>query len=241
MVPLNLADTHTRFAVIHAEGGGVPISVPLGNDGLALVTSLRLSLRFGLTEKFIYVDEEIYDAHSGDLMYTIGQSPECDGDSKQWLLKPGRYRVYGVSESVMAASTELITPHRSSTDTVQLTPATRVKIEHAEELITILSDDSDRNSLAVAPIIASPLVNSSIPGSSHRSPIPLSHTVSHVGHQKSLSVVNSLKRIRATKGTRNVFKTLDFDSLGIQRVQFLPPLFNGDVLFEFPPVDTLDQ
>jgi hypothetical protein len=116
-----------------------------------------------------------------------------------------------------------------------------VKIEHAEDLITILSDDSDRNSLAVAPIIASPLVNSSIPGSSHRSPIPLSHTVSHVGHQKSLSVVNSLKRIRATKGTRNVFKTLDFDSLGIQRVQFLPPLFNGDVLFEFPPVDTLDQ
>jgi hypothetical protein len=212
----------------------------LGNDGLALVTSLRLSLRFGLTEKFIYVDEEVYDAHSRDLMYTIGQSPECDGDSKQWLLKPGRYRVYGVSESVMAASTELIPPHRSSTDTVQLTPATRVKIEHAEELITILSDDSDGNSPAVAPRIASPLVNSSVPGSYHRSSIPLSHTVSYVGHQKTLSVVDSLKRIRATKGTRNVFKSLDFDSLDIQRVQFLPPLFNGDVLFEFPPVDTSD-
>jgi hypothetical protein len=93
MAPLNLVDTHTRFAVIYAEGGGVPISIPLGNDGLALVTSLRLSLKFGLTEKFIYVDEEVYDAHSGDLIYTIGQSPECDGDSKQWLLKPGRYRV----------------------------------------------------------------------------------------------------------------------------------------------------
>jgi hypothetical protein len=171
MAPLNLDDTHTRFAVVHAEGGGVPISIPLGDDGLALVTSLRLSLRFGLTERFIYVDEEVYDAHSRDLMYTIGQSLECDGDSKQWLLKPGRYRVYGVSELVMATSTELITPHRSSTDTVQLTLATRVKIEHAEELITILSDDSDGNSPAVAPRIASPLVNSSLPGSSHRSPI----------------------------------------------------------------------
>jgi hypothetical protein len=53
MAPLNLADTHTRFAVIHAEGGGVSISIPLGNDGLALVASLRLSLRFGLTKKFI--------------------------------------------------------------------------------------------------------------------------------------------------------------------------------------------
>jgi hypothetical protein len=47
-----------------------------------------------------------------------------------------------------------------------------------------------------------------------------------------------LKRIRATKGTRNVFKILDFDSLDIQRVQFLPPIFNGDVLFELPSVDT---
>jgi hypothetical protein len=47
-----------------------------------------------------------------------------------------------------------------------------------------------------------------------------------------------LKRIRHSKGTRNVFKTLDFDSFDIQRVQFLPPTFNGDVLFELPLVDT---
>jgi hypothetical protein len=53
----------------------------------------------------------------------------------------GGYRVYDVSDSVMAASTELVTPHHSSTGTVQLTPITRVKVEHAEELITILSDD----------------------------------------------------------------------------------------------------
>jgi hypothetical protein len=47
-----------------------------------------------------------------------------------------------------------------------------------------------------------------------------------------------LKRIRASKGVRNVFKTLDFDTFDIQRVKFLPPTFNGDVLFELPPVDT---
>jgi hypothetical protein len=37
----------------------------------------------------------------------------------------------------MAASTKLVTPHQSSTGIVQLTPATRVKVEHLEELITI--------------------------------------------------------------------------------------------------------
>jgi hypothetical protein len=138
----------------------------------------------------------------------------------------------------MAASTKLVTPHRSSTCTIQLTPATRVKVEHAEELITILSDDSDGNSLAVASPIRSPLVNCSLPESSQRSPIPLSHPPPRVGHERSLSVVDSLKKIRHSKGTRNVFKILDFDSLDIQRVKFLPPTFNGDVLFELPPVDT---
>jgi hypothetical protein len=139
----------------------------------------------------------------------------------------------------MTASTELITPHRSSTGTVQLTPATRVKLEHAEELIIILSDDSNHNSPIVALPTISPLVKSPIPESSQKSPIPRSHPPPHIGHQRSLSVVNSLKRIRASKGIRNVFKILDFDTLDIQRVKFLPPTFNGVVLFELPPVDTL--
>jgi hypothetical protein len=143
-----------------------------------------------------------------------------------------------VTDSVMAASTELVTPHRSSTGIVQFTPATRVKVEHAKELITIISDDSDKNSSAVPSPIRSPFVNCSHPESSKRSANPLSHHVPHVVHPTSLSVVDSLKRIRASKGVRNVFKTLDFDTLDIQRVKFLPPTFNGDVFFELPPVDT---
>jgi hypothetical protein len=108
----------------------------------------------------------------------------------------------------MAASTELVTSHRSSTGTVQLTPATHMKVEHVEELITILNDDLDGNSPTVALSMTSPLVNSPLPESSQKSPIPLSYLLFHVGHQKSLSIVNSLKRIRASKGARNVFKLL---------------------------------
>jgi hypothetical protein len=139
----------------------------------------------------------------------------------------------------MAATTELVTPHRSSTGTVQLTHATQVKVEQAEELITILSDDSDGNSPPVALPMTSPLLNSPLPKSGQKSPSPLSHSPPSVCHQKCLSVVDSLRRIRASKGVRNVFKTLDFDTFDIQRVKFLPPTFNGDVLFELPPVDTL--
>jgi hypothetical protein len=155
MATLQLGDTLSKFAVIFANTKGVPVSFPKSNDGLALVTFLRLSLRFRLSEEFMYIDEEVFDAHSGELIHTIGQSPVSEGDSKHWLLKPGRYRVYGVSDLVMAASTELVTPHRSSTGTVHLTLATRVKVEKGDEVINILSDDSDGNSPAIAPPIIS--------------------------------------------------------------------------------------
>jgi hypothetical protein len=179
MAALNPGDTYPSYVVVHADGEGVPISFPLGNDGLVRVTSLRLSLRFGLSEEFMFLDEEVYDALSGDLINTIEQPPVCDGDSKEWLLRPGRFRIYGVSQPVMGASTELVTPHRSSTGTVQLTPATPVKVEHAEELITILSNDSDENSPTLALPKTSPMVNSPLPESSQRSPIPLSHQPLH--------------------------------------------------------------
>jgi hypothetical protein len=113
-----------------------------------------------------------------------------------------------------------------------------VKVEHAEELITILSDNSDGNSPTLALPRTFPMVNSPLSESSQRSPILLSHQPLHNSQQKYLSVIDSLKRIWASKGVRNVFKTLDFDSPDIQSVQFLPPIFNGNVLFELPPVDT---
>jgi hypothetical protein len=90
-----------------------------------------------------------------------------------------------------------------------------VKVEHAEELITILSDDSDINSPPIALPTTSPLLNSPLPESSQKSPSPLNHPPPNVCNQKCLSVVDSLKRIRASKGVRNVFKTLDFDTLDI--------------------------
>jgi hypothetical protein len=67
MALLNPGDAHSGFAIICAQGDSIPISFPLGRDGHALVTSLRLSLRFRFSEEFMYIDEEIYDAQSRDL------------------------------------------------------------------------------------------------------------------------------------------------------------------------------
>jgi hypothetical protein len=98
MASLILGDIHSRFFVIYANDDLVPILFPLGSDGLVVVTSLRLSLRFWLSEDFMFIDDEIYDVLSRDLVQTIKQSPVCNGDSKQWLFRPGRYQVYSVSD-----------------------------------------------------------------------------------------------------------------------------------------------
>jgi hypothetical protein len=213
MASLSHGNTHSRFAVICADGEGVPISFPMGNDGFALITSLRLSLRFQFNEEFMFIDEEVFNAYSGDLIHTIGKSLVSDRSSKQWLLKPGRFRVYGMNELVMATSTELVTPHWSSTYPIQPNLPSRVKVEQHEELITILSDDSDGNSPMPAAPIRPLLVDTQVPDSPERTPIFISPSAPHIGHQQPLSVVDSLKKLRASKDARNAFRSLNYDVL----------------------------
>ena len=91
MASPNPCENHPMLAVIYLDGVEVPISFLLGSDGIAHVTSLRLSLRFQMNEDFMFIDEEVYDANTGDLIHTIGYSPVCDRGSKHWLLNVGRY------------------------------------------------------------------------------------------------------------------------------------------------------
>jgi hypothetical protein len=50
--------------------------------------------------------------------------------------------------------------------------------------------------------------------------------------------VDCLKKLRASKGSRNTLKGLDYDTVRLLRVEFLPPVFNSDVVFELPPMDS---
>ena len=52
----------------------------------------------------------------------------------------------------------------------------------------------------------------------------------------SSSVLEFLRALRALKGSRNALSRLDYDSIPAYAMQTLPPKFNGDVIFELPPV-----
>ena len=53
---------------------------------------------------------------------------------------------------------------------------------------------------------------------------------------ETLSVVESLKKLAARKRSKNVLSRIDYNTIQIQQVEFLPPHYNGDIIFEFPPV-----
>jgi hypothetical protein len=113
MASVNIALLSKSFATIRADGDGVPISFPLGSDGLASISTIRLGLRFQFNIASLHIDKEVFDSVSGDVTHTIGQILVCDGEGKHWLLRPERFRLYGLSESTMAVTTELATPLRS--------------------------------------------------------------------------------------------------------------------------------
>ena len=81
MASENIGPFCTSFATIRACDG-VPISFPLGSDGLSLVLAVRLGLWFQLNIASLHIDEEVFDSISGNVIHTIGQIPVYNGDGK---------------------------------------------------------------------------------------------------------------------------------------------------------------
>jgi hypothetical protein len=61
------------MAFVRADFHSIPVSFPLGEDGLALVTCATLSLRFNFREDTLYVEEEVFDDLTGELSHAVAQ------------------------------------------------------------------------------------------------------------------------------------------------------------------------
>ena len=131
------------MALLCAEHHSVPVLFPLGEDGHAIVISTTLSLRFRFRDVTIFVEEEIFDDQTRLVSHAVRQTRQKNDVDLFWLLKPGKYRVYGVSESKLECSTEHLTTKKSSTVSIERPLMFRVKIEPSPKTIYELSDDSD--------------------------------------------------------------------------------------------------
>src|ERR1700738_138167 len=232
------------MAFVRADFHSVPVSFPLGEDGLAMVTGTTLSLRFNFREATLYVEEEVFDDLTGELSHAVGQLSRKNDVGTFWLLNPGKYRVYGVSESVLDASTELLTSRESSTVCIETPVLSKVKVEPGLDTIHELSDDTENEVELLRPVrkvdrALSPQATrreATLPVSPSRTSTP-----SNIVPKLAGSIVHSLMKLSARKRSKNVLSRIDFNAMKLQQVDFLPPRYNGDIIFEFPPLGVHGQ
>ena len=106
-------------------------------------------------------------------------------------------------------------------------------------IISLSSDSSGDGALRgvslhldLKPEVQTPLPNAASVISTKKVSSSALHPVT--AHGKN--VVQCLERLATMPGRKNVLKKLDYSSIKLQTVKFLPPQFDGDVLFHFPSV-----
>ena len=230
-----------RMASFHTEGYGAPFMVPLDNLGEVCVHEQLMSLRFAFHIGTIYVEKEIFD-DSSQICETILQRKSTTAEGDVWNLTRGMYRVFGFTDAQLSASTVLVTP-RNSTSTVQVPTQPTVKIEPSNVNVHVISDSDDdaipdgpTGDTSRIPIRRCGSIGStcSLPTPDlRRSPsISSSRPPVHPDFQRPRSVVEALIKTASRKGSRSKLASLDVGSLQVEQVNYLPPQFDGNKIFE---------
>ena len=129
------------MATIRAHGSFVPFILPLQDDGHVNVSEDLLSLRFNLQIGTMYLEQEMYSA-DGEVYETVLVKKNRTEVGFMWILRRGSFRMIGLSESQIQASTVILT-NESGTSTVQIPYVAPVKLEPTIDHVFVLSDSED--------------------------------------------------------------------------------------------------
>ena len=207
------------MALLPAEHHSVPVLFPLSEDGHAIVTCTTLSLRFQYRDVTIFVEEEVFDNQTSLVSHAVRQTRGENDVGSFWLLKPGKYRIYGVSESMLECLIELLTPRESSTISIERPLLSKVKIEPGLNTIYELSDDSNGDvevlklecevqpSLTPEAVCKETTLHVSPSCNLGQSKVVASHVV---------SIIQSLMRLGAHKRFKSVLSRINFDAIRLQ-------------------------
>ena len=114
---LRVSPPVAKMASIRVDGYDILLVFPVGDGGRTRVPSHLLHVRFRFLESSIYVEEE-QRSESGDVVQSIPVGKAAKDGTYAWYLLPGNYRAYGLSLSMLAASTEIHSrqSHNSTVD-----------------------------------------------------------------------------------------------------------------------------
>jgi hypothetical protein len=145
----------------------------------------------------------------------------------------------------MEASTDLVSQPLDMSS-VQPPLLHSVKLEKPDNLVN-LSNNSSQGVLPNIPPpipVAHTLVSDSkynehsksvfiLVGSSGHS--NLSQPPYHPNTREYPNVMQCLRHLASFPGSRNELASIDYDKIAYHKVQYLPPSYNGNVIFELPP------
>jgi hypothetical protein len=161
------------------------------------------------------------------------------------LLPLGRYRAFRLNATLMAASTDLLS-QPSNMSSVQPPLFHFVKLKRPNDLVH-LSSDSSKDELSN---VSLPTPASHIPVSDFKCSEPLKSTLTPIGSsghsnfscppfhpntRECPSVMQCLRCLASVPGSRNELASIDYDKIAYHKVQYLPPSYNSDVVFELLP------
>ena len=124
---------------IYGISPSVPVFFPVGADGCARISGLQLAMRFHFTEGTLHVDKEVFDPITKELTHTVAQISIGVVEDEHWILKAGKYRIYGMKSCRTAIIPDPLASAQCS-KLVDITPLlSKVKLEPQDTFVQELS------------------------------------------------------------------------------------------------------
>jgi hypothetical protein len=242
------------MATIRTHGSFVPFILPHQDDGHVSVSEDLLSLRFNLQIGSMYLEQEMYST-DGEVYETILVQKNRTEIGFMWILGPGSFRVIGLSESQMQASTVILI-NESGTSLIQIPSIAPIKVESLDDSVFVLSDSEDDICASVDLSNTSPFPFKNVHSTPLQLPIHVVKSRCGLMYKKVvlqispfqrptlnfspssiwLTMVDALKLRKSRKTSKSDLASIDFDSIDVRDVKYLPSSLNGDVLFLLPLV-----
>ena len=262
---LRVSPSVAKMASIRVDGYDIPLVFPVGDDRRARVPSHLLHVRFRFLESSIYVEEEQRSESGDVVQsIPVGKAAE-DGTYAWYLpLGNYRAYGLPLSMLAASTEIHSRQSHNSTVDmpcsprALLCSPPTEglgvphtipvllvVKVERLDPIVELSSESEEespnvkgqkrRSSVRMAS--GQPGIAKSMSTTLSRSPYHSSLSVPPTDALvlPRLSIIDCLLRLATMHRSRNELSTMDLSTIKHETVPFLPPVFDGDVIFKLPP------
>ena len=259
------------MANIRVDGHEVPLVFPLDEIGCATVSTHLLHVHFKFVESSIYVEEEKHSElgeiqQSIPVARSTAGDARCwylrSGNYRAYglpLHMPPLSAEIGSRQSVGSTVNRPVISEIGAGRPLLECPAsfppkgtpTVVKVEKLDTIVELSSKSKGESPTLICTLKPCPLQRGSegkkrapsawtIPSSSPLQP-SISQSPLHRSTINRTGIMECLKGLSNLHRSRNELSTMDLGALTHQQVEFLPPAYDGDAIFELPPCRPLSS